>query len=74
MATTRLRKVGNSHGVIIPAEVLSASGITSADELDVYTTDGGLIINRATRDYQDAMQAHQETVAEYRDALRELAR
>ena len=74
MATTRLRKVGNSHGVIIPAEVLSASGFTSEDELDVYTTDGGLIINRVSRDYQDAMQAHQETIAEYRDALRELAR
>lgn len=74
MATTKLRRVGNSHGVIIPADVLSAAGFTADDELDVYTTDGALVINRVTQDYQDAMDAHQETVAEYRDALRELAR
>jgi putative addiction module antidote len=74
MTTTKLRKVGNSHGVIIPADVLSAAGFKPDDELDIYTTDGALVINRVTQDYQDAMAAHQETVAEYRDALRELGR
>lgn len=74
MTATKLRKIGNSHGLIIPADVLAAAGFTSDDDLDVYTTDGALIVNRITDDYRDAMEAHQETVSQYRDALRELAR
>ncbi len=75
MSTTKLRKVGNSHGVIIPANVLSAAGIALDDELDIYTTTSGtLVINRVTEDYKDAMAAHHETIAAYRDALAELAR
>jgi hypothetical protein len=50
------------------------SPILLNDAPDIYPTDGALVINRVTQDYQDAMQVHQETAAEYRDALRQLAR
>ncbi len=74
MSSTKLRKVGNSQGVIIPAAVLTDVGITVDDELDVYASNGTLVIQRVTREYDDAMAAHRETVAAYRDALTELAK
>lgn len=72
--SVKMRKVGNSHGFIIPAAMLKEAGFDPADDYDLTPVDNGILITRVDRDYADAMAAYEDVVAGYRDTLRDLAR
>ncbi len=44
MSTTKVRRIGRSRGVIIPAETLAAANLTTDDVLEVTVTDDGRIV------------------------------
>ena len=74
MPTTKVRAIGRSRGVIIPAESLAAANITTDDILHVTTTDDGrIILSPYDPDFDVAMAAAAKVEARYRNALRELA-
>ena len=47
--TTKLRKIGNSVGVIIPADVLSSKNMKEGDEVHVLETPDGVVVTPYAR-------------------------
>jgi antitoxin MazE len=74
----RLRRVGNSLGVILPKEVLDALGVESK-EGEVLTVTrlpdgGGLELRHVDRKFERKLALLRDTIKRYKNALRELAR
>ena len=71
----KLRKIGNSVGVVFPKEALSYLKVGDGDVLCVTEgSEGSLRISPAKADFNRQMQVAQEVVARYRNTLRELAK
>jgi putative addiction module antidote len=74
MVALKLRKVGNSVGVIFPQSTLDALRVSEGDT--VYLTDAaeGCRITPYTPDFAAQMAVAEKIMKKRRDALRELAR
>jgi putative addiction module antidote len=71
----KVRRVGNSLGVTIPAEAARALRVAEGDQLYLTEGPGGSFrITAYDPDFADAMQAAESFMARYRNALRELAK
>ena len=74
----KLRKVGNSVGVVLPKEALARLNVGEGDSLTLTDTpDGGLRVTAATEgreEFTRQMKAAEKIVRRYRNALRELAK
>jgi putative addiction module antidote len=73
MQVVKLRKVGNSLAVTLPASVIEALHLAESDEIAVEASGDRIVLTRATRDYQDAWAAYQAVEPRYRNANRKLA-
>ena len=73
MQVVKLRKIGNSLGVTLPASVVSALHLTADDEIAVEVAGDRIVLVRATRDVVDAWEAYQSVEPRYREANRKLA-
>ncbi len=73
MQVVKLRKVGNSLAVTLPASVIEALHLAESDEIAVEASGDSIVLTRATRDYQDAWAAYQAIEPRYRNANRKLA-
>ncbi len=69
-----VRKIGNSHGVILPKAELEQLGVSEGDELFVVHTPGGIRLTPYDPDFATAMDAARDFMHRYRDTLRELAK
>jgi putative addiction module antidote len=72
---TKLRKIGNSYGIILPKEVLHTLQIKEGDTL--YLTDApeaSLRITPERKGFEDMMAVAERGMRKYRNALRELAK
>ena len=71
----KLRKIGNSVGLVLPKEALTH---LKADEGDVVcvteAADGSLRLSPTTAEIRKQMQKAQNIMKRYRNALRELAK
>jgi putative addiction module antidote len=75
MATTvKLRKIGNSLGVILPKEVAEQLRVAEGDTLYVVTDGQGAHLTPYDPDFDKSMRAFAETRRKYRNALRVLAK
>ena len=75
MVRLKIRKVGNSLGLTLPAEAARALRVREGDQ--VYLTqgpDGSFRVTPYDPDFADAMEAAESFMARYRNALRELAK
>ncbi len=71
---TVIRKIGNSEGVILPKEVLERLNLKAGDAITlVESSDGIRLIPRSTP-LSEQLEAAREGMAQYRVALRELAK
>jgi putative addiction module antidote len=70
----KIRKIGNSEGIIIPKELLETLGLTAGDEVNVVLRDGSLRILPQEADLNRQLEAAKEAMDKYRVALRELAK
>jgi putative addiction module antidote len=71
---TKLRKIGNSYGIILPKEILHSLQIKEGDTL--YLTEAPESSVRITPDrkgFEDMMALAKKGMRKYRNALRELA-
>ena len=73
MQVVKLRKVGNSTTVTLPAWVLEALHLHENDEIAVEVSGDRIVLTRATTDFQDAWAVYQEIEPRYRNANRKLA-
>jgi putative addiction module antidote len=73
MQTVKLRKVGNSTTVTLPASVIEALHLHENDEIAIEVAGDRVILTRATPDFQDAWAAYEQLEPRYRNANRKLA-
>ena len=74
MNQLKVRKVGNSHGVVLPKEVLAELGIGENDVLILTRTPQGIALSQYDPNLSEAMKVFEEGRKRYRNALRELAK
>ena len=72
--TLKVRKIGNSLGVVLPKEVLAKLNAGEGDELTVSETPNGVAMRREDSEFQDQIVAARRAMRRYRNALRELAK
>lgn len=71
----KLRKVGNSVGLILPKEALAHLKVSEGDSLSVTEgPDGSLRLSPATSEVTRQMEVVQDVMNRYRHTLRELAK
>lgn len=74
----KLRKVGNSVGVVLPKEALARLKVGEGDTLALTdSADGGLRVtatNEGREKFAKQMKAAESVVRRYRNTLRELAK
>lgn len=73
-AVTKIRKIGNSLGVILPREELNHLHLSDGDELTIVRTDKGIEISPYDQEFDMKLKAFDRSRRKYRNALRELAK
>jgi putative addiction module antidote len=72
-ATVKLRKIGNSLGLILPKEVAERLHVGEGDTLHIVTDADGARLTPFDQDFDAALKAFEQTRRKYRNALRALA-
>jgi antitoxin component of MazEF toxin-antitoxin module len=72
MHIVKLRKVGDSVTVTLPAAVVEALHLHENDEIAIEVTGERIVLTRANKDFQDAWDAYQDIEPRYRNANRKL--
>ncbi|RIJ14671.1 AbrB/MazE/SpoVT family DNA-binding domain-containing protein [Henriciella mobilis] len=71
----KVRKIGNSLGVILPRDILNTLGVEEGDTVDiVQTEDGRIELAVVDREADDLMSMAEEIMAENRAVLRAIAK
>jgi len=74
----KLRKVGNSVGVVLPKEAMAKLNVQEGDSLCLTDApDGGLRLTPVTEGHEQfgrQMKAAEDVIRRYRNTLRELAK
>jgi putative addiction module antidote len=71
----KLRKVGNSVGLVLPKEALGRLNVQEGDSVVLTeTTDGGFRITATNPGFAEKMAVAEKISRRYRNALRELAK
>ncbi|GAC1565760.1 MAG: hypothetical protein NVS3B14_04590 [Ktedonobacteraceae bacterium] len=73
MQIVKLRKVGNSNTVTLPASVVEALHLHENDEIAIEVTGDRIVLTRANQNFQDAWAAYEVIEPRYRNANRKLA-
>lgn len=72
---TKLRKIGNSLGVILPKETLNELQVEEGQALYITKAeDGSLRIAPSDEEFERQMEIGRDLTKRYRNALRELAK
>jgi putative addiction module antidote len=74
MTALKIRKIGNSIGVILPKEILSRLNVEEGDDLYVTESADGYSISSFDPDFGETMKAFEHSYAQYRNAFKELAK
>lgn len=72
--TVKLRKIGNSLGLILPKEVAEQLRLSEGDELHVIPDAEGARLTPYDPEFKAAMKAFERTRRKYRNALHTLAK
>lgn len=74
MHTTKLTRVGNSTGITLPREVLTAASLDRGDEVTLQVRDGKIEIAKSDDGYNRAMEIGRAFNARYRRTMAALSR
>lgn len=70
----KIRKIGNSLGVVLPKEVLARLQVIEGDEILVTETETGLQLHRKDAEFEEHMRIVEKIMARYPNTLRALAK
>jgi putative addiction module antidote len=73
-APVRVRKVGNSLGVILTKDVVESLGVAEGDELFAIRTAEGIRLTAYDPDFAKVIESTRDYMRRHRNALRELAK
>ena len=72
---TKLRKIGNSLGVILPKEILEELQVEEGQALYISKRkDGGVTLTPRDEEFERQMEIGRDLTKRYRNTLRELAK
>lgn len=72
---TKVRKIGNSLGIVLPKEALQAMNVEEGAALYITKAPKDSIhVSPEDPDFDEVMKIAEEGMAKYRNALRELAK
>ena len=71
--TLKVRRIGNSLGVVLPKDVLAKLNVGEGDALAVSETPGGVALTAADGDTADLMRMAEEIMRKRRRVLKALA-
>ena len=74
MVKLTVRRVGNSLGLTLPAEAVKALRVGEGDALYLTETPEGYQLVAHDPDFEKVMEAAEDFMKRYRNALRELAK
>lgn len=74
MVKLKVRKVGNSLGLTLPAEAVNVLHVREGDQLYLTQAPDGFRLTPYNPGFEETMEAAEEFMAQYRNALRELAK
>jgi putative addiction module antidote len=69
-----IRKVGNSLGTLLPAQVIEKLHVAEGDKLYVTETPDGIHLTPYDPDFAETMDLVAEGMRKYRNALRKLSK
>lgn len=72
--TLKVRKIGNSLGVVLPKDVLAQLNVEEGAELTVTETPDGVILSAYNDEVARQIEIGRDLMKRYRNALRELAK
>jgi len=73
--STKVRKIGNSLGIILPKEALAELKVEEGQALYLSRSpDGGLRVTAGDEDFEKNMEVGRSLMKRYRNALQELAK
>lgn len=70
----KVRKVGNSLGVILTKDVVEALGVAEGDELFAIRTPDGIRLTPYDPDFAEAIESTRDYMRRHRNAMRELGK
>ncbi len=72
---TKVRRIGNSLGIILPKEMVAHLKVEEGQEIYLAeATDGSLRVTAGQEEFDRQMTAAKEVIRRYRNTLRELAK
>lgn len=71
-ATKKLQRIGNSTGVVIPADMLKESGLSAGDEVVIASSRGRFEIIALDKDFDAMVAAADSFIADHPNALKKL--
>jgi putative addiction module antidote len=74
---SKIRRVGNSLGILLPKELLEEMRVQEGDELSFDKTTGGYKVRAEPAtdpEFERAMEVFRSVTERYKNALRELAK
>jgi len=74
MVALKLRKVGNSVGLVLPAEALARMRAGLGDTVHLTETVGGVRLSPYDPEFEAQMEAARKVMRKRRNVLRELAK
>lgn len=74
VANIKLRKIGNSLGVVLPKEIISQLNVVEGDTITVTDAPDGMRITASNPEFSKTMAVFESLNRRYRNTLRELAK
>jgi putative addiction module antidote len=72
--TLKVRRIGNSLGVVLPKDVLAKLNVGEGDELTVSDTPDGVALSAFDDETRRQLEIARDIMRRYRNTLRELAK
>ena len=71
---TKLRKIGNGYGVLLPKQVIERLRLTEGSVLSLAETSAGIELSPFDADFSEQVEAFRRTESRHRNSYRELAK
>jgi len=71
---TKLRKIGNGYGVLLPKQVIERLRLSEGGVLNLTETSAGIELSPFDANFSEQVEAFRRTEARHRNSYRELAK
>jgi len=70
----KIRKVGNSLGLILPKQLVEELHLKTGDKLSIEKKGMGIELQPVDKEFEDWAEAYRELNKDYKDVLKELSK